>query len=653
MAQSLVKLDQKTGQIISVERNYDFANFVPQNTEQYRYLIADTDIQSVFIPVSVITPEQTIYERESPTPEEIANSNEIDPATGEPRIFAGIPPAAGSTTIAAQYNTVELPNISEQKLAGTPYGTLLPGEVVFQSNRRAEVFNNYTVNGNVVSEYTPVIGTVGACSGTVVGINALQLKGTYLDLPAIAAGGLRVPGGYSLENCNYHLISGHLYLQSGLPSSYDPVLCCVCESITAGSSMDAYAVVYDNTSSRLQFKWTTNASPTYSGFEHSVNASPQGITLNQWHHLAVAYYFDGVSTSVATFFNGTIVASSSGNSAKLRTTNRPFCIGSDQYGNRPFRGWVDDWIVSGGATLDALRGFTFSGGATVPSQRQDSGDYTVFYLSMDGPSGTTFAPCDTDRKIVAVLDVQDVEGNCYVSMVEREDGSTHGVPLYSGICGGFQISGVCGSSFLFGYKSAAALKVNSVEQLLTIDEERSQRERNSDLSYRLLLGGSRMYGTLGKTGDFSSLLLLAGTGFSGGTFTFIPVQTNINALQYLRDDIVNNNLNGTYYLQDSYGTAFSFNTAGVKALYADVLRYHSSSSNSNSYLKTTLQASSDFSVLKATRGYTTDQLLFKLSALADKNPVVYISAVSKITGKYINPERARYTDPDTPPKPAG
>lgn len=649
MAQSLVKIDQLTGQIVSVQRNYDFSNFVPADTERYRYIISDDVVRPVSIPVRIVHPEEF-------TPEPVIQTSFTDPSTGETITIAPPPDqdlsnplSVRGTTSAAEYDTIDIPNTSEQLLSGTPYGTLQPGEIVFQTNRTAEVFNTYAVNGNTVTEYTPTVGSIGVCSGTPIGLFALKLKGTYLDLAAVAAGGLRVPGGYSLEKCNYHLVSGHFYLESGLPASYDPVLCCVCESITAGSSMDAYALIYDGTSSRFQFKWTTNSSPTYSGFEHTMNASPQGITLNQWHHIAVSYHFDGVSTSVATFFNGTLVANATGNANKLRTTNRPFCIGADQRGNRPFKGWVDDWIVSGGNTAEALRGFTFSGGATIPNERQDAGDNTVFYLSMDGPLGTSYVPCDTNRKVIAVVDGQDVSGNCYVSLLTRENGSTHGVSLFDGISGGFQISGACGSSYLFGYKSAAALNITGVQQLLTIQEERAQKERVSDLSYRLLLGGSRMYGTLGKTGDFSSLLALAGTGFSGGTFTFLATQSNINALQYLRDDIVNNNLNGTYYLQDSYGTAFSFNTAGVKALYSDVLGYHSSSTNSNSYLKTTIQGAADFVTLKSVKGYTTDQLVYKLSALADENELVYIAPSSKITGKYINPERAKYADPSIPP----
>lgn len=649
MAQSLVKIDQLTGQIVSVQRNYDFSNFVPVDTERFRYIVADEVVRPISIPVRVVHPEEF-------TPASVIQTSFTDPTTGETLTFELPPDQTGvdsltlsGTTSAAEYATIDIPNTSEQLLSGTPYGTLQPGEIVFQTNRTAEVFNTYAVNGNAVTEYTPTVGSIGVCSGTPIGLYALKLKGTYLDLPAVAAGGLRVPGGYSLENCNYHLVSGHFYLESGLPASYDPVLCCVCESITAGSSMDAYALIYDGTSTRFQFKWTTNSSPTYSGFEHTMNASPQGITLNQWHHIAVSYHFDGVSTSVATFFNGTLVATATGNANKLRTTNRPFCIGADQRGNRPFRGWVDDWIVSGGNTADSLRGFTFSGGATVPNERQDAGDSTVFYLSMDGPLGTSYVPCDTNRKVIAVVDGQDVSGNCYVSLLTRENGSTHGVSLFAGISGGFQISGACGSSYLFGYKSAAALNITGVEQLLTIQEERAQKERVSDLSYRLLLGGSRMYGTLGKTGDFSSLLALAGTGFSGGTFTFLATQSNINSLQYLRDDIVNNNLNGTYYVQDSYGTAFSFNTAGVKALYSDVLGYHSSSTNSNSYLKTTIQGAADFAALKSIKGYTTAQLVYKLSALADENEMVFIAPANKITGKYINPERAKYADPSIPP----
>ena len=648
MSQTLVKINQRTGQVVSITRNYDFSNFIPAETEQFRYIISDDNFNTVSIPVRITRGTEEIFYQINPDSINNFNpdQNDID------AIQNTLIPITATTS--GQYETISIPKTSEQLLSGTAYGNLQPGELVFQTNRVAEIFNTYSQNGNTVVEYTPTVGSIGVCLGTPIGLGALQLKGTYLDQPSVAAGGLRVPGGYSLEKCNYHLVGGHFYLQSGLPSSYDPVLCCVCESITAGSSADAYALIYDNSSGRFVFKWTTNSSPSYDGFENTLNASPQGITLNTWHHIAVSYHYDGASTSVATFFNGTIVASDLANTSvakndKLRTTNRPFCIGADQRGNRPFRAAVDNWIVSGGNTASSLRGFAFSGVAVVPHEREDSADNTVFSFSMDGPVGTSYVPCDTNRKVIGVLDAQDVSGNCYVSMILRENGSTHGQVLFNGTCGGFEISGVCGSSYLFGYNSGAALNITGVQQLLTLDEERSQKEQMTDLSYRLLLGGSQMYGTLGKTGDFPQLLALAGSGFCGGTFTFLATQSNVNSLQYLRDDIINNNQNGTYQYSDSYGIAFQFNTGGIKALYNDVIAYHSSSTTSNNSVKQSLQDSSTFKDVKSVKGYTADQLVYKLSALAGKNPMVFIGSENKITQKYLDPEKAKYKDPKIPP----
>jgi len=644
MSQTLVKINQRTGQVVSITRNYDFSNFIPAETEQFRYIISDDSLQTVSVPVRITRGTEEIFYQINPDSIDNFNPDEI---SGIQNTLIPDP-----VTTLGEYETISIPKTSEQLLSGTAHGNFQPGEIVFQANRVAEIFNTYSENGNTVVEYTPTVGSIGVCLGTPIGLGALQLKGTYLDQPSVAAGGLRVPGGYSLEKCNYHLVGGHFYLQSGLPA-YDSVLCCVCESITAGSSADAYALIYDNSSGRFQFKWTTNYSTSYNGFENTLNASPQGITLNTWHHIAVSYHYDGVSTSVATFFNGTIVASDLANTSasrnnRFRTTNRPFCIGADQWGNLPFRGGVDDWIVSGGNTASSLRGFTFSGVAVVPNERQDSADNTVFSFSMDGPVGTSYVPCDTNRKVIGVLDAQDVSGKCYVSMVLRENGSTHGQVLFNGISGGFEISGVCGSSYLFGYNSGAALKITGVQQLLTLDEERSQKEQASELSYRLLLGGSEMYGTLGKTGDFPRLLALAGSGFCGGTFTFLATQSNVNSLQYLRDGIINNNENGVYGLVDSYGIAFQFNTGGVKALYNDVLAYHSSSTNSNSSVKQSLQGSSTFTQLKSVEGYTDDQLVYKLSALAGKNAMVFIGSMSKITKKYLDPEKSKYEDPGIP-----
>jgi hypothetical protein len=316
--------------------------------------------------------------------------------------------------------------VSEQVLSGSAYGVFNANEICFQSNITPEVFNFYAVNGVTVAEYTPTVGSIGASTTTIAGQRALKFKGTYQDIPSVRAGGLKVPGGYSLSACPYHLVSGHIYLDQSLPSAYDPVLFSLCRSITAGSTQDSYAMVYENGSSRLKFNFSTSADSS-SGFVNSMNASPVGITLNQWHHVASAFYYDGVSASVATYFNGSRVATiSAASSGYLRSTNEPFCMGSDQYGNHPWRGWVDDWIISGGNTLAALRGFTQGTGASLPIRHQEAGDYTVAYLSMDGPAGTSFVPCDRGRRVAACVDGFDRFGNLYVSSVEVDDFSVHG-----------------------------------------------------------------------------------------------------------------------------------------------------------------------------------------------------------------------------------
>lgn len=642
MGKTLIQIDKRTGEVVSISKNHDFSNFVPDRSAQIKYVIADDDLPVVQIPTQTIVSSFGAIETGGLA------------AVGDASLDAAVVPGVGSTVVYVTETTqqsVSVPSYFEQIIHGTPYGKFLPDEIAYQSNITPVTYNHLVLNGATANEYTPTVGVIGLSAGWARGNRAMEFKGTYLDLTGSSAGGLRVPGGYSLENCTYHLVSGHLYLTQAPPSSYEATVFCLCDNLKSGTTKDSYKMVYNSAAQRLKFHWSANGYAS-SGFQDSVNASPQGITLNQWHHFAVSYYFDGTSASIATYFNGTQVDKvNSTTNGYLRPTSESFCVGADKHGHHPWKGWIDDLIVSGGTTITALRGITFVSGITVPQERQESGDYTVYYLSMDGPVGSSLVPCEILHLVTGVVDVQEPNGTLYVSCIQRDDSGIHGVSFTSGISGGFQVSGVSSASYIFGKNSSSCLIVSGITQNLDFTQEKNQRQNYAELSYRLLLGATTMSGRSGASGDFRNLFSIANwypTHFNGLTFTHRTTENEINEIQFIRDDIINNGRTASYNIVDASGTAFSFSTAGVKALYNDIMTYHAQASDETSAIKGQIAAASTITDLKSQRGFTSTQLIFKLSDISKENNSVLIKPVFKITNTSVSQELKIGTEIKTP-----
>ena len=41
MPKTLLKIQVGTGQVVEATSNYDFSNFIPTNTDKYKYLVVD------------------------------------------------------------------------------------------------------------------------------------------------------------------------------------------------------------------------------------------------------------------------------------------------------------------------------------------------------------------------------------------------------------------------------------------------------------------------------------------------------------------------------------------------------------------------------------------------------------------------------------
>jgi hypothetical protein len=49
MPKTLLKVEVGSGRVVESTRNYDFSNFIPENTDRFKYLVVDDGISSISI----------------------------------------------------------------------------------------------------------------------------------------------------------------------------------------------------------------------------------------------------------------------------------------------------------------------------------------------------------------------------------------------------------------------------------------------------------------------------------------------------------------------------------------------------------------------------------------------------------------------------
>ena len=536
--------------------------------------------------------------------------------------FIESPSLTAATSQSVSSNIIPL---AEQKIEGTGYGTFTPTELVFQSTIQPTVINYLSLGGVTATDYNPTIGTIGA-TGTFVGSRAAQFKGSYLDTDTAAAG-LSLPG---FTSASYFLVSGWLYMESAPTSAYDPIVITRSPDGVSGSTSDSFRLEYDYSSSRFQFHFSTTANTTSAGFDHTMNVSPVGVTLNQWHHFAVAYTNAGSSAAVSSYWNGNQVQKYTGATGTIRSTRSSVYVGCGGSGKKPFKGWIDDLVISAGTTLEALRGFQHGTTAPVPSAHQDAGYYTVYYLSMDGPLGTSLFPCDTTNKVCSNVAAQ--TGSLYVYRNIGVTSSRMWTPALSGVCGGHAPYGAS-AGYIFGYQSGACWIPSAVTEIASgLTAAKQYRKDLADYTLRYYLGLT-MYGTTGASGDFKNL-------FSGSTyppsFVYTPLETNLNYLKNIYDSIIVAGSTADVSIADANGTYYTFATAAAVNLYKDVLAYFNNSVSQFTTINNTIDSQSSFTNLKQIYGPTGAALVSKLASSGNES--LFISPISSITKTNRSPE---------------
>jgi hypothetical protein len=571
------------GRVIDLQKGFDTSNYALSSYEGVRTVIVDEELSDAVVSYTT----QTVSD------------------TGNP----------DERTVTSTPVSISVNPFTEQVLTGTMFGKFELNEEIVQSTILPVIVNNYVVGGVTQSDFIPTVGSIGVSGG--IGIRAAQFRGTYNDLSTQKAAGIRLPAFTTSASTPYFLMEGWLYFQT-TPTGYDHIIMTRSADGVNNSTNDSFRLEYDTSSNQIQFHYS-DSSYASAGYRGIVNVSPSGITLNQWNHFAVAWSTQGGSAAIKTYWNGTSLYSASGFTGHLRNSTAPLMVGSGASGDYPLKGWMEDvHIRMGGVTL-ALANYALLGStAENPYEEDFSGDYTVYLLSMNGPEGSSLFPVGNLCRVSGTVSYHNSGvGILGASLVTREDSDITGLTLFDGVCGGFSVSGGSAAN-VFGVDSGACMVVTGVQQLHGLSMSQYIRRNAADYTNYYLMGVTVMYGQSGDSGDFPRLFSSGWTAY-GTSFSFLPVQTNINYLRNIYDNIAVLGYTGNTSIEDYYGTLYTFGPTHAKKLYEDVIAYRASGET----LRTT--------VISQINGASTDVSLRSLSGVSS-SAVLKIAPTAKISG---------------------
>jgi len=564
--------------------------------------------------------------------------------------------------------SVLLPPISEQGLSGPIYGPgFSPGELLFQTTILPQLQNHYLIGGISQSEYNPVVASVGFTlgSGTTfgfVGSKCMQFMGTPADSAGQPAATVVLPVPIDSTHLNDFLVTGFLYLSQTPSANYDPVVVGVVNNITSPANTDAWVVDIDSDSTkRVRFQWaTTNKKGV--GFPNSIYVTPTyGITLNTWHHWAVAYSNVGGSAAVSTYWNGARTATStSGFSGSFRNNaNNRVSVGADMSGYYPLKGHQSNLLISGGSASTALLGFLHGPTAPVPVTDHVAGQYTFALMSGNGPLGQSFFPCDVKNRVTSVCDGV-FRDTVYVSSLQRETDSLYreakGLTAFIGVCGGHSTSGgTTANSYVFGYDSGSCMVVDSVSQLMGLTQAQEAESNRLQMTYSTLFGVAPMVGSCGDTGPLKTLFSTYPTGYAGTSLSFLPNEQNIANLNTLYNYTQVSGTTSTQYITDYFGNSVTMGVSGVVALRTKVLTYINRATTEFGIVQSRINGATSQANLKTIAGFSSEVFVQSLSVLGKDNRSISIQRVNSLIGDFKTPElvyREGKYDPTKPTKPS-
>jgi len=513
---------------------------------------------------------------------------------------------------------------TEQLLTGTKFGSFFVNEQGFQSTIVPQVVNGYST-----TEFYPVV-VEGVCQTQFLGEHCAKFMGSYLDTDTNACG-LKLPP-FPSGGMPYFLVEGFVYLETTPSGAYDPIVLTRSADGINSSTQDSFRLQYDTSDQQFVFQYSTTSNGS-AGYNKTLLVCPVGgVTLQQWHHFAVAYANSGGSASCASYWNGNrtdmITTSGGGN---IRNSTKPVMVGSGISGGKPLKGYLDDICISGGASSISLRSFAAMGlTAPVPTDEISAGDYTVYLLTMHGPVGTSLFPCDNLERVSSCVSYIDQYNSVIgVSVVTREDTSVAGFTLFGGVCGGHTASDSGKSAgYYFGYNSGACMVIGSVEQVQGVSAAKKLRGSLADFTISYLLGSTAMQGASGNSGDFKRLFA---NSWGGTRYSFLPTQSNISVLRNLYDDIVVNGRNETFTISDVEGNLYQVNSGAVKSLYQDVLEYHNDAVQQAAGVKSAVSTATTVSQVFTVAGMSGSGLIQKIAPTIDSVGTVFITSKARVS----------------------
>ena len=592
---------------------------------------------------------------------------------------------------------------TEQILSGNVYGGFQLNEQVYQTPVNVEVVNYLTINGQTANSYNPVISNVclgdvvpdgivneldlaevlanwGPCFSCPADINkdgyvdgedlayvitgwglcrrAARFFGTFRDLPGGKGAGLKLP---KIDTSTFYrfMVEGFVYFDS-LPKTYDPILISRAVDGIGGSTQDSFSIEYSVADRQLLLKYNRGVDGSIApGFAETLRMSPQdGLTTGKWHHFAFSMGItrgvgSGNTVGVATFFDGSRVSykqtAFSPNilddppNPTIRNSTAPIMIGCGLSGERPFKGYLDSVLISGGRSVSALRGYypEFST-ITVPEKEKISvGEFTVYHLNMNGPVGTSLFPCDVPNRMISTASyISEKDGKLGVSLISRQVSqinsiSLNGLTLFNGVSYGHAIVGA-GAAPCFGKNSGSCIIVSDVEQLHGVDRARNIRRNAAEFTISYLLGSTAMRGVSGASGDFRRFFSKS---WGGDTFSYLPTQTNTTELNYIYDTVVESGRTGVFYVKDySSGAVYGVQTADVQNLYGDVVEYHSLCGRLGISASGRMSNLGDMESIYSAKGFEDESIVRRIAPRMDNVGILYINNYGRMNQTTTRPE---------------
>lgn len=506
---------------------------------------------------------------------------------------------------------------TECKVRGTIFGEFDTGELISQSTVRPVVYNGtylQGVSGVLDPEYFPIVGSKGKTTGTQTGIRSLEFKGSYQN-QNIAGSCVQLPS-FSTVGLTCSLISGFIYMEQTATTNYAPI-------ILKKDNVFSLEIAKENNQDRLRFYWTDQNNDT-----HDVYCNPaEGITLNRWHHFAILAESPAY---LSAFWNG--VQINTDGFQGYKNNSSPVSIGGGFTGGAPFKGWISDFIISGGGS-SAKRGTSNNESAfTVPTKYQTPDANTIYYMSMNGIPGTSIFPVEGNKRVLGVHSASDIKlKDIYVSSVRYD--SQNGI-VFSGSSGGFTVGVSAG--YLFGVRSGAAIIPTTVTELFGITAAKNQKIQSTQYtsSYArnsVIRGSSDEYSTFFNT-------LYGSTGsYTGPTMSFRCTDCNIAKITTQVD---------LWSRLPSWGTTWAFidedNTPHLlgktltNSLYDDILKFQSIINSSEYSIISSVNSSNNLESLRGVTGFGASSMLSLLAKKIQYAPDLEIPVEYKILGNEIS-----------------